>query len=55
MTYSIDQMIEIVRRVRAQMRKHGDGRKPIILTELTWPAAVGKMPKSRLLGLETTP
>ena len=53
--YSIDQMIEIVRRVRAQMRKHGDGRKPIILTELTWPAAVGKVPKSRLLGLETTP
>jgi hypothetical protein len=53
--YSIDQMIEIVRRVRVQMRKHGDGRKPIILTELTWPAAVGKVPKSRLLGLETTP
>jgi hypothetical protein len=52
--YSIDQMLEIVRRVRAQMRKHGDGRKPIILTELTWPAAVGKVPKGRLLGLETT-
>ncbi len=46
--------LEIVRRVRAQMRKHHDGRKPIILTELTWPAAVGKVPKSRLLGLETT-
>ena len=36
------------------MRKHGDGRKPIILTELTWPAAVGKVPKRALLGLETT-
>jgi polysaccharide biosynthesis protein PslG len=52
--YSIDQMLEIVKRVRAQMRKRGDGRKPIILTELTWPAAVGKVPKRRLLGLETT-
>jgi hypothetical protein len=52
--YTIDQMLEIVRRVRAHMRKHGDGRKPIILTELTWPAAIGKVPKRRLLGLETT-
>jgi Beta-galactosidase len=51
---SIDRMLEIVRRVRAEMRKRGDGRKPIILTELTWPAAVGKVPKRRLLGLETT-
>jgi hypothetical protein len=51
---SIDRMLEIVRRVRAEMRKHGDGRKPIILTELTWPAAIGKVPKRRLLGLETT-
>ena len=52
---SVDRMLEIVRRVRTEMRKRGDGRKPIILTELTWPAAVGKVPKRRLLGLETTP
>jgi hypothetical protein len=51
---SIDRMLEIVRRVRVEMRKRGDGRKPIILTELTWPAALGKVPKRRLLGLETT-
>ncbi len=51
---SVDRMLEIVRRVRAEMRKRGDGRKPIILTELTWPAAIGKVPKARLLGLETT-
>jgi hypothetical protein len=51
---SVDRMLEIVRRVRAEMRKRGDGRKPIILTELTWPAAIGKVPKRRLLGLETT-
>jgi hypothetical protein len=47
--------LEIVRRVRVQMRRHGDRRKPIILTELTWPAAVGRVPKRTLLGLETTP
>jgi alpha-L-arabinofuranosidase len=45
---SVDRMLEIVRRVRAEMRKRGDGRKPIILTELTWPAAIGKVPKRRL-------
>jgi hypothetical protein len=47
-------MLEIVRRVRVEMRKRGDARKPIIVTELTWPAAIGKVPKRRLLGLETT-
>jgi hypothetical protein len=52
---TIWRMFEIVRHVRTQMRRHHDGRKPIILTELTWPAAVGKVPKNRLLGLETTP
>jgi hypothetical protein len=26
-----------------------------LLTEFTWPAAIGKVPSSRLLGLETTP
>jgi hypothetical protein len=46
---------EIIRRVRVNMRRHGDRRKPIILTELTWPAAVGKVPRRTLLGLETTP
>jgi hypothetical protein len=51
---SIDRMLEIVRRVRVEMRKRGDARKPIIVTELTWPAAIGKVPKRRLLGLETT-
>ena len=51
---SVSRMLEIVQRVRAVMKKRRDGRKKIILTELTWPAAVGKVPKRRLLGLETT-
>jgi hypothetical protein len=28
---------------------------PIIITELSWPASVGKIPRKALLGLETTP
>jgi Beta-galactosidase len=51
---TIDQMLEIIRRVRSPMRRNGDSRKPIIVTELTWPAAVGRVPRQRLLGLETT-
>lgn len=55
---TVGQTVEIVRRVRAQMRRRGDARKPIILTEVTWPAAVGKVPRSALrqaAGLATTP
>jgi Beta-galactosidase len=52
---TVSQTLEIVKRVRAQMRRHGDRRKPIILTEVTWPASKGKVPKAALIGLETTP
>jgi hypothetical protein len=52
---TIDNMLEIIKRVRAVMRRQRDGGKQIFLTELTWPAALGKVPSSRLLGLETTP
>jgi hypothetical protein len=51
---TIWQTLEILRRVRKTMRRHRDGRKPIIVTELTWPAALGKVPSASLLGLETT-
>jgi Cellulase (glycosyl hydrolase family 5) len=40
------QTLEIVRRVRAVMKKNGDRRKPVVLTEMTWPASKGKVPKS---------
>jgi hypothetical protein len=52
---SIARVITIIDKVRAVMHAHGDGHKPIILTELTWPGAVGFVKRSRLLGLETTP
>ncbi len=52
---TVDNTLEIVRRVRSRMKARGQGRLPIIVTELTWPAAQGRVPKSKLLGLETTP
>ena len=36
------------------MRRRGDRRKPIILTEVSWPAAIPGVPRNRRLGLETT-
>jgi hypothetical protein len=52
---SIDRTVLIFKLVRDVMKRHGDGRKRLIDTELTWPAAVGFVPSRRLLGLETTP
>jgi hypothetical protein len=46
--------VEIVNRVRGIMRRHHDGRKPIWVTELTWTAAAGKIPRSQYAGFETT-
>jgi hypothetical protein len=54
-SYTITLMLKIVGNVRAVMRRHGDAHKPVILTEMSWPGAVGIVPKDRLLGLETTP
>jgi hypothetical protein len=51
---SVERVVEIVRRVRQVMRERRDGRKPVILTEVSWPAARGRVPRRRLLGLETT-
>jgi Beta-galactosidase len=52
---TVARTIGIIRFVRRQMRKYHDRRKQIYLTELTWSAALGKVPRARLLGLETTP
>jgi hypothetical protein len=51
---TIDQTLTIITLVRKAMKKAHAGRTPIIVTELTWPASVGKIPKKGLLGLETT-
>ncbi len=35
-------VVTILGYLRAVMRKHGDGRKPIIASEISWPSAAGK-------------
>jgi polysaccharide biosynthesis protein PslG len=54
-TKSVTRVLAIVQRVRSEMRRHGDARTPIWLTELSWTAAKGRIPRSAYLGFETTP
>ena len=58
-TSYLPNVIRIVRKTRAFLRKHGQGRKPVWITELTWPASKGQAPgKQRLFWerrWETTP
>lgn len=51
---SVNRVLAIVSRVRSEMRRHGDRRKPIWLTELSWTAALHRIPRSQYLGLENT-
>ena len=45
-------VLRLVRYARREMRRADDGRTPVWLTELSWPAAKGKVP--RPAGFETT-
>jgi polysaccharide biosynthesis protein PslG len=51
---AVDRNLEVYRRARAVMARHGDRRKPIYNTEVTWTAALGKLPRRDLAGFETT-
>ena len=51
---SVSRSLEIVGRVRQVMRAHGGARTPIWVTEVTWTAAVGRIPSSEYAGFETT-
>ena len=42
-TGSVDEVAEIVRRNRKVMRLRGDARRPLWITELSWPASKGRM------------
>jgi hypothetical protein len=53
-TSAVDRSLEIVDRVRGVMRADGDGSKPIWVTEVTWTAALGRIPASEYAGFETT-
>ncbi len=52
---TVTRSIEVVSRVRRVMRQNHDGGKPIWVTELTWTAAAGRIPRSEYAGFETTP
>jgi hypothetical protein len=54
-TKQVKGVITILRRVRAVMTRHGDAAKPLMVTELSWPSAVGKVRKKYLKGFEVTP
>jgi hypothetical protein len=44
-------VVELVRRARRIMKRYGDRKKPLWVTELSWPAALGKLEPR---GFETT-
>ena len=52
---TVRQTLEIASRIRREMRRARDRRKPIWFTELTWTAAQGQIPREHQLGFETTP
>lgn len=43
---TVAQVLYVEQRVRAVMRRYHDRKKPIFVTELTWPAARGRIPGS---------
>ena len=40
-TLRVQDVIAIIQQNRIVMRRHGDGGKPILVTELSWPSAKG--------------
>jgi hypothetical protein len=54
-TGSAGRVLEASRLFRAVLKKHGDGRKPLWITELAWPASKGRLkPPNGLAALPTT-
>ena len=54
-TGSAGRVVTASRLFRAALKRHGDGRKPVWITELTWPASKGRVkPPSGLAALPTT-
>jgi arabinogalactan endo-1,4-beta-galactosidase len=51
---SISHLLTIVKYDQDVLKQHGDGRKPIYLTEMSWTSALGQIPSQNYLGFETT-
>ena len=55
-TGSAGRVVKASNLFRAVLKKHGDGRKPVWITELAWPASRGRVkPPNGLAALPTTP
>jgi hypothetical protein len=52
-TYKAEDVLRLVRYARRVMRKYGDARLPVWITELSWPAAQGQK-LERPIGIEVT-
>lgn len=56
---SVDDSVEheamVIANVLDEIRKAGDAGTPVYLTEFGWTAALGKLPRARVTGFETTP
>ena len=50
---TVHRAVVATRLFRQALRKRRDGRKPIYLTEISWPASKGRTPKVRYLAHET--
>lgn len=54
-TGSAGRVLTVAKLFRAVLKKHGDGRKPVWITELAWPASKGKVaPPQGLAALPTS-
>jgi hypothetical protein len=54
-TKRVGGVVTILRRMRAVMARNGDGGMPLMVTELSWPSALGKVKPRYLRGFEVTP
>jgi hypothetical protein len=54
-SYRLHDVVRTVQKFRAVMRQHGDRRKPIYATEVSWPVISSRLPAERRLGFEVSP
>lgn len=53
-TLKVGGVLVILQKVRQVMAQHGDGAKPLMVTELSWPSALGKVKRKYIRGFEVT-
>jgi hypothetical protein len=51
---TVDQTLELARRIHSEVRRARDRKRQIWFTEVTWTAALGRIPRNEERGFETT-